>query len=164
MSNPFPSGRSAIYRLHDATGTLLYVGISHAPKARLKEHAGDKLWWHLVAREEITWCSSRAEALAAEAKAVNEERPLYNGYHQFGKGQPPRARRYDDTADQAAVRDGVRAALNDGTYTPGMRLQGALVGRHFGASPTTAHHALGELARGGLLDKGDRCFIVPSGC
>lgn len=163
MSNPFPPGRSALYRLYDAADALLYVGISHVPEARLKEHAGDKLWWHHVARDEITWLDSRTEALAAEAKAVTEERPLYNGYHQFGKGQPQKARKYDDTAERAAVRDGVRAALKDGIYASGTRLQGAPVGRRFGASPSTAHHALSELADDGLLDKGDRCFVVPSG-
>jgi predicted GIY-YIG superfamily endonuclease len=163
MSNPFPSGRSALYRLYDSADVLLYAGISHVPKARLKEHAGDKPWWHHVARREIVWFDSRAEALAAEAEAVMEERPRYNGYHQFGKGQPQKARRYDDTADRSAVREGVRAALIDGSYPPGTRLQGAPVGRRFGASPSTAHRVLGELAANGLLDKGDRCFIAPAG-
>jgi predicted GIY-YIG superfamily endonuclease len=163
VSNPFPTGRNALYRLYDSADVLLYVGISRYPSERFKEHAGDKAWWHHVTRHEIVWLDSRDEAVRAEAKAVTEERPLYNGYHQFGKGQPQKARRYDDTADRSAVRDGVRAALKDGTYAPGMRLQGAPVGRLFGASPSSAHHVLGELAEEGLLNKGDRCFIVPPG-
>lgn len=161
MSNPFPTGRSALYRLYDSAGVLLYVGISRYPSERFKEHAGDKLWWHHVARNEIAWLDSRADALAAEAKAMAEERPLYNGYHQLGSDWPQKARSYDDTAERAAVRKGVRSILGLGDYNPGTRLQGAPVGRKFGVSALIAHFALQELADEGLLIKEERYFIVP---
>jgi len=154
--------RTALYRLYNSADVLLYVGISESPEARFKEHAGDKLWWHIVARKEITWLDTRTEALDAEAKSVTEEQPLYNGYHQFGKGLPPKAREYDDTAERAKVREGVRLALQRGEYLPGARLQGAPVGRQFGVSPLTANFALLEIAKEGLLLKGDRHFVVPT--
>lgn len=162
MSNPFPIGRNALYRLYDSADVLLYVGISRYPNERFKEHAADKLWWHHVAHKEIVWLDSRAEALASEAKAVTEERPLYNGYHQFGKGWPQKARKYDDTAERAAVRESMRTALRSVAYRPGTRLQGAPIGRQFGVSALIAFYALHELANEGLLVKEERHFIVPA--
>lgn len=162
MSNPFPSGKSALYRLYDSAGVLLYVGISHYPDERFKEHAGDKPWWHLVTRREIVWLDDRSAALKAEAEAMITERPLYNGYHHLGKGWPQKARKYDDTADRASVRDGMRAALKQGAYRPGIDLQAAPIGRQYRVSPVTAFHALHELSKEGLLHKrqGGR-FRVP---
>ncbi|MFF0166774.1 GntR family transcriptional regulator [Streptomyces prasinus] len=162
MTNPYPLGKSALYRLYDSAGILLYVGISHYPDVRLKEHAGDKLWWHHVARHEISWLDSREEALAAEAKAMLEERPLYNGYHHLGRGWPQKAREYDATAERTAVREGMRAALERGDYKRGTRLQGAPVGRQFGVSALIAHLALHELVDEGLLTWRNRHFRVPN--
>ncbi|MFE7566878.1 GIY-YIG nuclease family protein [Streptomyces sp. NPDC057539] len=153
--------RTALYRLYSPKSALLYVGISSYPDERFKQHAGDKAWWHHVARHEIVWLDSREEALKAEAEAMAEERPLYNGYHHLGRGWPQKARKYDDTAERAAVRDGMRSALGRGDYKPGALLQGAPVGRQFGVSPLTAHHALSELAREGILVKRHQYFAVP---
>ncbi|MFE2710572.1 GIY-YIG nuclease family protein [Streptomyces mirabilis] len=161
MSNPFPTGRSALYRLYNSAGVLLYVGVSRYPDERLKQHAGDKTWWHHVARHEIAWLDSRLDALAVEATAMEEERPLYNGYHHLGKGWPQKARKYDDSADRARVLEGVRSALKRGDYPPGNLLQGAPIGRQYGASPCTAHSALHDLADEGLLVKRAKHFMVP---
>ncbi|MFE2497128.1 GIY-YIG nuclease family protein [Streptomyces scopuliridis] len=153
--------RTALYRLYDSKTVLLYVGISRYPDERFKQHADDKAWWHHVARHEIVWLDSREEALEAEAEAMVEERPLYNGYHHLGRGWPQKARKYDDTAERAAVLEGVRSALGRGDYKPGTLLQGAPVGRQFGASPVTAHHALNQLATEGVLVKRNQYFAVP---
>ncbi|MET8113766.1 hypothetical protein [Streptomyces prasinus] len=161
MSNPYPAGRNALYRLYDSKGVLLYVGISCYPNERLKEHAGDKPWWHHVARHEISWLDSREEALMAEAKAMVEERPLYNGYHHLGRGWPQKARKYDDTAERAAVHEGMRSALERGGYKPGTYLQAAAVGRQFGVSASIAFHALHELVDAGVLIWRQRRFMVP---
>ncbi|MFF2383716.1 GIY-YIG nuclease family protein [Streptomyces sp. NPDC058108] len=162
MSNPYPSGRNALYRLYDATDVLLYVGVSRYPNERLKEHSSDKTWWHHVARHEIAWLDSRREALAAEDTAIEKERPLYNGYHHLGKGWPQKALKYDDSADRARVAEGVRSALKRGDYLPGTLLQGAPVGRQYNASPSTAHSVLGDLAKEGLLVKRVQHFMVPN--
>jgi excinuclease UvrABC nuclease subunit len=153
--------RTALYRLYDDKGRLLYVGISTYPDERFKQHAGDKLWWHHVARHEIAWLDSRVEALKAEATAMTEERPLYNGYHHLGKGWPQKARKYDDTAERAAVREGVRSALERGDYESGTYLRGGPVGRQFGVSALIAHHALHELVDEGLLAWRNQHFCVP---
>ena len=71
-------GRTCLYRLYDASGRLLYVGITHDPKARWRLHAVDKPWWHEVARKEVTWFGTRTEAGIAELHAIETEGPLYD--------------------------------------------------------------------------------------
>ncbi|MER5584084.1 GntR family transcriptional regulator [Streptomyces asoensis] len=158
---PAETKRTALYRLYDSSEVLLYVGISTYPDERLKQHAGDKLWWHHVARQEITWLDSRAEALKAEAEAIANERPLYNGYHHLGKGWPQKAREYDDTAERAMVLEGVRSALARGEYAPDTYLSSATIGQQFGVSSTVAFHALNELVKEGVMTKRHQHFRVP---
>lgn len=161
MTNPYPPGKSALYRLYDSAGVLLYLGISRYPNERFKQHAGDKPWWHHVARHEVVWLDSRDEALAAEAKAMVDEQPLYNGYHHLGPSWPMKAREYDDTEDKERVRAGLRAALERGAYKPGTLLKGSRVGRDFGASATTCRAVMDDLAKEDALIRWDRWFRVP---
>lgn len=72
---------TALYRLHDHDGELLYVGISDDLERRWKDHAKDKLWWPDVASKSAEWLPTRHRALAAEAKAIRTERPRYNVQH-----------------------------------------------------------------------------------
>lgn len=71
------SRRTALYRLFDAQGVLLYVGIAFDPEARWKDHVR-KPWWPLVATKTVEWHETRLLALDAEADIVVSERPLYN--------------------------------------------------------------------------------------
>lgn len=75
------SVRTALYRLRNAEGVLLYVGISSKPPQRWGQHAADKPWWPEVAGLSIEWCDSRTEALAVEAETIRVEKPLYNVVH-----------------------------------------------------------------------------------
>jgi len=73
--------RTALYRLRDASGRLLYVGISEAPLRRWAEHSKDKPWWPLVTTFTLQWFDSRNRALVAEARAIHTEKPLHNVVH-----------------------------------------------------------------------------------
>ncbi|MGW5197337.1 GIY-YIG nuclease family protein [Streptomyces spiralis] len=73
--------RTALYRLRDASGSLLYVGISEDPLRRWAEHSKDKRWWPLVTAFTLRWFDSRNRALIAEARAIRAERPLHNVVH-----------------------------------------------------------------------------------
>ncbi|MEU3282892.1 type II toxin-antitoxin system Phd/YefM family antitoxin [Streptomyces antibioticus] len=73
-----PSQRTALYRLFDANGALLYVGISTQPDTRWTQHASDKPWWPLVQCRKVEWHPDRTAAEAAEREAVRTEEPLYN--------------------------------------------------------------------------------------
>jgi hypothetical protein len=70
--------RAGLYRLYDEHDFLLYVGVSLSTFRRLSEHAQGKGWWQQVRKITLEPQSSRAGALAAEARAILEECPLYN--------------------------------------------------------------------------------------
>lgn len=70
--------RTALYRLFDRKGRLLYVGISNDPEFRWKQHRGDKGWWPQVVGKQVTWYATRVLALQAEALAIRTEDPVYN--------------------------------------------------------------------------------------
>lgn len=76
--------RTALYRLFDTAGVLLYVGISVDPKQRFKEHKHGngrnkaKEWWPDVVTAELDWFDSRSEAETAESFAIVTEHPRHN--------------------------------------------------------------------------------------
>jgi hypothetical protein len=76
-----PQVRTALYRLRDSAGRLLYVGISDAPFRRWVEHSTDKAWWPEVAECSLEWFGSRPAALSAEASAIQAEHPAHNIVH-----------------------------------------------------------------------------------
>lgn len=90
---------TALYRLYDAEGSLLYLGIAGIPEQRWKLHSDRQPWWHLVARKSVEWYPDRATASAAEGRLTAEEQPLYNRY----KVKQREAVRYDNTDDLRRV-------------------------------------------------------------
>lgn len=70
--------QTALYRLYDAGMALLYVGITDNLTARMATHARDKSWWSQVAHRRVVWFDERADAVAAERQAIQNERPLHN--------------------------------------------------------------------------------------
>jgi predicted GIY-YIG superfamily endonuclease len=82
-----PQVMTCVYRLYDADGRLLYVGIAYDFDVRFKQHAYHKDWWPLVARKDIIWFDNRIDALHDEARAIANEGPIYNtskGAHPIG--------------------------------------------------------------------------------
>jgi predicted GIY-YIG superfamily endonuclease len=72
------NGPTSLYRLHDAQGGLLYVGIAGNPGRRFQEHAGTKAWWGQVSWVHVEHYPTRTEAEAAEITAIRAERPKHN--------------------------------------------------------------------------------------
>lgn len=70
--------KTAVYRLYDKEGVLLYVGMSDDPAARWRMHRIEKTWWPAVARKTVEWFDERTEAAKAEARAIRDEAPVYN--------------------------------------------------------------------------------------
>lgn len=70
--------RTALYRLYDASGTLLYVGVSNNPQRRFWGHKAEKPWWSEVSRHTIEWVESEGRALELEREAISTEAPKYN--------------------------------------------------------------------------------------
>jgi hypothetical protein len=69
--------RTALYRLSDGRGRLLYVGITCNLAQRFTAHAR-RGWWPLVAERRVEWFDSRDDAEFAEAVAIRSEDPLFN--------------------------------------------------------------------------------------
>jgi len=81
-----------LYRYYDSQDNLLYVGISICSIKRLKSHVKNSPWSADVSRMAIEKFNTREEALAAEAKAIREERPRFNVHHSGPeKPKPKRA-------------------------------------------------------------------------
>lgn len=67
-----------VYRAFDASGRLLYVGVTARLNQRIHEHRSTKDWWSEVAEIQSETYPGRATALAVEHSAVANERPIYN--------------------------------------------------------------------------------------
>jgi hypothetical protein len=76
-SRAYPEIWTAVYRLFDASGRLLYVGIGYNYLARWRMHA-KKPWWPEVASKDVVWYKSRLVAAYEEARAIRTENPIYN--------------------------------------------------------------------------------------
>ena len=68
---------TSLYRFYSADDTLLYVGQSRNPFARMSGHFIEKNM-ALVRHIELEWFETAAEALRAEAWAIRREKPLWN--------------------------------------------------------------------------------------
>ncbi|MFJ8345058.1 GIY-YIG nuclease family protein [Streptomyces sp. NPDC094153] len=70
---------TCLYRLYDASGQLLYVGITSDIARRWKEHrTKHQGWWPQIAERRVIWFLERSHAWHAEREAVWAERPLHN--------------------------------------------------------------------------------------
>lgn len=70
--------RTAVYRLFDTDGMLLYVGMTAYPTIRFSSHRATKPWWHEVATRRLVWYATREAAAMAEIRAIQTEAPRYN--------------------------------------------------------------------------------------
>jgi hypothetical protein len=61
---------TAVYRLYDAAGYLLYIGVSNDPTRRWREHRKEMFWWREVDRHDRQWYPTEREADAAEREAI----------------------------------------------------------------------------------------------
>lgn len=71
------AGPTCVYRAFIGD-RLAYVGVTRNTLGRFSKHAVQKSWWQDVDRIDIDWHDTRAEAFAAEKRAISDERPLYN--------------------------------------------------------------------------------------
>lgn len=86
-------GRTGLYRVFDATGKLLYIGISQNPDVRFSQHSQIKDWWRDVVERRVEWHPSRKEAELAEKTAIQTEKPHWNINHATRPLNNPEAER-----------------------------------------------------------------------
>jgi hypothetical protein len=93
--------QGTLYRLFDAAGHLLYIGeTGRGWPQRMREHLRDKSWFHEIARVELQHFPSKADAVLAEAAAIQAEQPRHNHMHN-GKGATGARSRVDCRCDSS---------------------------------------------------------------
>ena len=75
---PCAAGHHLLYRLFDAAGSLLYVGITWTPRERWRKHRRRSPWWPLVAAAVVECYPSENAALRRELAAIKAEAPRCN--------------------------------------------------------------------------------------
>lgn len=151
-------GSTALYRLFDSTNQLLYVGISVRPEVRWEEHALSRPWWHLVARKEVEWLTSRSAATDVEDEAIRVERPLFNSVR-ASDGAVVRVV-YDDSPARDKIRRTVAREIEAGILPSGARVTATGLARRFGVSAATAASALNQLPAGYLEARSNKTFVA----
>lgn len=108
-----PTHLHFVYRYFDDEDVLLYVGESADPSRRAQDHANAQQWWPEVARVEVATFLNASAAKAEEARAIRDERPVYNL-----AGAPRPFRRGDRAADRDRSRQAWRGANRPGQPVP----------------------------------------------
>jgi hypothetical protein len=106
MSYEDPGDRTALYRLYDVPGLLLYVGIAVDPGKRLQQHDSQP-WAFAISRQVVEWHPTRRAAAAAETTAIHTEHPVWNT-HQADRSHVKAVRKI-----LWSVRDEPRAAKRE---------------------------------------------------
>lgn len=119
------SERPAVYRLYDAAGDLLYIGLTYRkPSHRWREHRATKPWWPQVARKDVAFFDRLELAAAEERRAILAESPRHNAARwapspvssEKTRGVPPTeaqiAARLADLADARREYDAARVRLS----------------------------------------------------
>jgi predicted GIY-YIG superfamily endonuclease len=73
-----PDEPTALYRLFDSLGNLLYLGIAGNVGRRLNEHSKTQPWARAITSATIEHFETRREAERAEKTAIHNEQPLFN--------------------------------------------------------------------------------------
>lgn len=72
------SAPTDVYRLLDADGQLLYVGVTSWGMARINAHRREQPWWPEVRTYTVERYPNRRTAQIVESRAIAAERPRYN--------------------------------------------------------------------------------------
>lgn len=103
---------TALYRMRDKNGRLLYVGISFTAMKRIEDHKAKRGWWfNDVTRIDVEWFPTRGRAEDAERTAIQTEKPKWNVAHAYVKRSPldtpPKRRPAADVLDEVETVTGV---------------------------------------------------------
>lgn len=161
MSDPV---HTALYRIRNAAGELLYIGVSERPEYRWFAHRRQHDWWGEVAQYALEWHESRDVALKAEARAIQAERPRHNSTYNYSVPFDP--------ADWEPVLGGVkyqllaeriRSEIRSGRWQLGYRIPSfEILTKAASVSTTVVQKAIGNLRSEGVLDfrPGDGTYVT----
>jgi predicted GIY-YIG superfamily endonuclease len=78
---PSTNQATSLYQYRDERGFLIYVGITSRGILRQAEHNRRAEWWPFVRTQSVEHFPTRDEALAAERRIIETERPPFNAQH-----------------------------------------------------------------------------------
>ncbi|MDA0320407.1 MAG: GIY-YIG nuclease family protein [Proteobacteria bacterium] len=81
--------KTCVYVHTNDDNDVLYVGISHQPLKRTRQHSKKKDWFDEVANIEMVWCQTRQEALKKERELIKKLKPRHNIQHNEAKKTSP---------------------------------------------------------------------------
>lgn len=111
-----PTRPGYLYRHFDAAGSLLYVGKSVKHLERLAQHKDTAHWYDRIRTVTVERFPTEAEALAAEDKAIKEEKPECNiapGNSPYRPSLPKHDEVLDRIDQQTAVGQRVAAVYRE---------------------------------------------------
>jgi hypothetical protein len=163
--------RTALYRYFDAADVLLYVGISNDPDFRAKAHLYESRrdsWPKRAVRRTDEWHDSRDPALAAEKMAIEAEKPLYNGTHNYDDVEfdPASWPTVEHGRKVEQIAELIRSEIGAGRWRPGQRLPPIRsMTEATGVSQPLISKASAVLQREGVLvfEPGRGLFVAASG-
>lgn len=171
QATPVPRGRvstedvpTAVYRLYDEAGGLLYIGKSDQPEVRFSQHERAQIWWREVVTREVVWYPTARAAEAEEDRAIPAERPMYNisGLPLTADDTRHVRKRYAVVNRQYARFDGfvkaIRAEIKNGIYDLDPLPEAAILGERYGVDAVTAEQALRFLERAFELEVVDEKY------
>ena len=80
---------SAVYRIYDHDGDLMYLGLSDKPKQRISHHRFHKSWGYAMEAYKVREYPTRQQAAAVERKAIAILRPRYDRSNNTREPRPP---------------------------------------------------------------------------
>ncbi|MFD7609685.1 GntR family transcriptional regulator [Streptomyces sp. NPDC059828] len=161
---PAHTGRTALYRIRNIEGDLLYIGISERPEYRWFSHRRQHAWWSEAANYSLEWHDDRTSAEVAEAEAIRDERPRHNSTYNY-------AVPFDRTAWQPVaggvkyrlLAERIRAEIRSGRWSVGHRIPSfEVLMEAASVSRTVVQTAVGNLRSEGVLDwrPGDGTYVT----
>jgi hypothetical protein len=78
-----------LYRVYDASGDLLYVGIAVNVFNRMRGHRREAAWWPLADTGTVERYPKRFDAQRAESRAIRSEHPKFNVRNERSYGDMP---------------------------------------------------------------------------
>jgi len=156
-----------LYRLRDAAGELIYVGITNDIRARFYAHAREKWWWNQVASCEIEFWPTRLSLENEEVRVIQTEKPRYNrrpGWVIQASGAVTPVRR--GTKVEFVIDEMIRLII-DKKFREGDRLPSqAVLCEKFAVSLITLRAALLKLSNFGLIEtkRGDGSRVAVALC
>lgn len=105
-----PADATVLYRFYDASGALLYVGITNSMAQRFKAHETFAAWMCLAVSVKLEHFDRRVDAAAAEIAAIKSEKPAWNVAHANDRPAPAR---YKEPAEYDAPPPGAPVPIGE---------------------------------------------------